>query len=213
VLSLHSKHLIAQQNLYKRFSWKITDFELWHCCRKWAICTLMVQAPITNWKLAFMQNAKMAWSGSCCHVWAILILYGLNIFVLVWALLLYLSELYGVQRWIEISVHHKYLYGCNDENSDKSTKFYNETFSSATLTPQTDISAHLPVFTRADSCQTKQYKSFLWPSQLTLQVTVALASLWLQCQSLSQFILYFANITVRSKTGDCSLNQKSTQKC
>jgi len=19
-------------------SWKITDFELWHCCRKWAVC-------------------------------------------------------------------------------------------------------------------------------------------------------------------------------
>jgi hypothetical protein len=22
---------------FKRFSWKITDFELWHCCGKWAI--------------------------------------------------------------------------------------------------------------------------------------------------------------------------------
>jgi len=22
---------------FKDFSWKITHFELWHCCRKWAI--------------------------------------------------------------------------------------------------------------------------------------------------------------------------------
>ena len=100
----------------------------------------------------------------------ILILYGLNIFVLVWALFTN-SELYGVQRWIHIVIHHKYLHGCNEENSYKSIKFYNETFSSVTLTPQTDISAHQPVFTTADFCQTKQHKFFLWPIELKLQVT------------------------------------------
>jgi hypothetical protein len=82
-----------------------------------------------------------------------------------------------VQRWIHIVIRQKYLYGCNDEDSYKTTKFYNETLSSVTVTPQTDISAHLPVFTTAHSCQTKQHKFFLWPSELKLQVTVALPSL------------------------------------
>ena len=27
---------------FKSFSWKISHFELWHCCHKWAICTLIV---------------------------------------------------------------------------------------------------------------------------------------------------------------------------
>jgi hypothetical protein len=26
--------------IFKRFSWKITNFELWHCCGKWEICWL-----------------------------------------------------------------------------------------------------------------------------------------------------------------------------
>jgi len=33
VSSLHSQHL----KTFKLFSWRITDFVWWHCCRKWAI--------------------------------------------------------------------------------------------------------------------------------------------------------------------------------
>jgi len=85
--------------------------------------------------------------------------------------------MYAAKRWIHIFICHKYLYGCNVENNYKGVKFYNETFSLVTPTPQTDISAHLPLFATADSCQTKQHKFFQWPSELKLHVTVVLPSL------------------------------------
>jgi hypothetical protein len=37
----HCTHRKLQHfKTFKSFSWKITDFELWHCCRKWAIIFL-----------------------------------------------------------------------------------------------------------------------------------------------------------------------------
>jgi len=37
-LCRHCTHRNLQHfKTFKHFSWKITDFELWHCCRKWAI--------------------------------------------------------------------------------------------------------------------------------------------------------------------------------
>ena len=32
---------------FKRFSWKITNFELWHCCRKGAIYSFYSSIPVT----------------------------------------------------------------------------------------------------------------------------------------------------------------------